>query len=139
MKESTFSKIEGVFWVAYILLPIFTGWLAIQPLPNEYDESKHELLKSHAVECGPEGLLSCEAPDVWRDKETGKIYTSEQFTEYHRHEGTRIGITAFSYGLIGCLFFAYGRVVKKRESFLKGFDRAVLINVIVSLLIYWIT
>jgi hypothetical protein len=138
MKESTFKKLEPVFWLAYILLPIFTGWLAVQQHPNEYDEEKHELLESDFEECGPEGLASCEIPQKWRDKETGKVYTSGQFTEHHRREGMRIGITAFGYGLIGCLFFGYGCVVQGREKFLKGFEKAVVVNIVFSLFMYWL-
>jgi hypothetical protein len=138
MKESTFTKLEPVFWVAYVLLPIFTGWLVYQPLANEYDKNKHELLESHFEECGPEGLRSCEVPDKWRDEETGKVYTSGQFTERHRSEGRRIGITTFAYGLIACLFFAYSRVVRRRETFFKGFKRSIVVNVLVALFMYWI-
>ncbi len=138
MKESTLTKLEPVFWVAYILLPIFTGWLAYQPLPNEYDESKHELLESHSEECGPEGLRSCEVPDKWRDEETGKVYTSGQFTEHHRSEGRRIGITVFAYGLIACLFFAYSRVVRRRDTFIKGLEKSIAVNIVVALFMYWL-
>jgi hypothetical protein len=114
------------------------GWLAYQPLSNEYDEKKHKLLESHFEECGPEGLKGCEIPDKWRDEETGKIYTAGQFTEHHHSEARRIGIAAFAYGLIACLFFAYGCVVQGREKFPEGFKKAVVVNILFSLFMYWI-
>jgi hypothetical protein len=139
MSESGFKKLEPVVWILYVLLPIFTGWFAYQRLPNEYDEQRHELLRSHSEECGPEGLRSCEVPDEWRDKTTRRIYTASQFTGHRRAEARRIGVTAFAYGLIGCVLFAYGRVVRKRDTFFAGFGKAVVVNLILSLFFYWVT
>lgn len=139
MKESMFKKLEPVFWLAYLLLPIFTGWLAYQYLPNEYyDKKRHELLESHFEECGTQGLESCEIPDKWRDDETGKIFTAGQFTEHQHSEARRIGIATFAYGLIGCLFFAYGRVIQGGEKFLTGFKKAVFANLVFALFMYLI-
>lgn len=114
MNISKFEKINIAFWIIYILIPIFTGWMVYQTLPNEYNEERHELLESHLEECGSEGMQSCDVPDKWRDKITGEIYIPSQFSSHHRAEAKRIAIIAFVYGLIGCLFYAYGRVVEHR-------------------------
>lgn len=119
MSESKLEKIKAAFWVIYILIPIFTGWMTYQYLPNEYDERKHELLESHHVECGTEGMQSCVVPDKWRNKISGKIYTSSQFASHRRAEAERIAIITFAYGLIGCLFAAYWSVVRHRISMIK--------------------
>ena len=47
----SFPKLEVVFWLTYLLLPAFTGWLDYQSLPNEhYDPQQHELLGYHVRE-----------------------------------------------------------------------------------------
>ena len=119
MNDSKFKKIKATFWVIYILIPLFTGWMTYQYLPNEYDEQKHDLLASHSVECGTDGMQSCEVPDKWRNKITGKIYTSSQFATHRRAEAEHIAIITFACGLIGCLFSAYGSVVRHRISMIK--------------------
>jgi len=65
-------------------------------------------------------MQSCEVPDKWRNKITGKIYTSSQFAAHGRAEAKRIAIITFAYGLIGCLFSAYGSVVRHRISMIKS-------------------
>lgn len=137
--ESKLNKIELVIWIGYLVLPVITQWLAYQPLPDEYRGEKHELLESHFEECGPEGLRSCEVPDTWRDDQTGKIYTADQFTGHHRSEAKRVGITAFAYGLIGCLFFAYGRAVRGRDTFIRAIAKATVANIFISLFLFWLT
>lgn len=161
MNDSRFEKIKAVFWVVYILIPIFTGWMTYQYLPNEYDERKHELLESHFVECGTEGMQSCEVPDKWRNINTGKIYTSSQFTSHRRAEAKRIAFITFAYGLIGCVFSAYVSVVRHRLSmirpmqeigkeyvqqnfnhqmrkmFFESLKSALVVDFFISLFVYW--
>ena len=139
MNAAIFTKIKPVFWIAYILLPILTGWFAYAPAENEYDPNKHELLESHFVDCGPEGLQSCEVPEIWRDERTGETYASSQFADHHRSESTRIATTFFAYGLIGCLFFAVDDVVTKRKKFIKAFQKALVVNAAITAFFYWIT
>lgn len=161
MDESKLKKISNVFWAVYILIPIFSGFMMYRYSPNEYDERKHELLESHSVECGTEGMQSCEVPDKWRNVTTGKIYTSNQFVAHRRAEARRIAITTFAYGLIGCLFSAYGRVVRYRISmnrlmrsegkeyveqdfrhhirreFIGALKAALCMDIFISLFVYW--
>jgi hypothetical protein len=46
-----FKKTELIFWLVFLCVPVFTGWLDYQSLPDEfYDPTRHELLKSHMEE-----------------------------------------------------------------------------------------
>jgi len=132
MKESAFTKLEISFWTIYVLLPIFMGWMEYHPSPNEYNQARHELLESRSVECGPEGLQSCKEPVRWRDEDTGVVFTLAQFAEHRRSEARRVAAISFAYGLIACLFFAYGRVFRKREVFINAFKKALVVNGIVA-------
>ena len=106
-----FRHLERTFWTVFIILPIFTGLLAYDWLPNEaFNEKRHELLSSHEVcrdvgeaeECG-------DMADVGRDRVTGQVYTRQQFSEHRRAERWRVLYVDFGHGLIGCLFFGYAR------------------------------
>ncbi len=115
MNESRLDKINTAFWVIYILVAIFSGIMQYRYEPHEgYDAKTDELLKSHYEECGTEGMDSCEVPDLWRDKTTGKIYTPDDFLTHRRAEAWRIAPITFAYGLIGCLFAAYRKAVLHR-------------------------
>lgn len=138
MTRSTFKNLELAFWAAYFVLPIYTGWLVYKPSLHEYDETRDVLLDSHPVGCGTESFVICDFPDKWRDGATGQIYTSGMFLKHHRSESWRISLTAFAYGLIGCLFFAYGRIALHRGTFLKGFQKALMTNAAISIFVYWI-
>jgi hypothetical protein len=114
--QKLIAMFEPYFWTIFILLPIFTGWFQYHHLPNEnpYDETRFEIIKSHTVEVGPEELQSAEVADVWRDKETGKVFTWKQFSEHQSIEAQRIAETSFTYGLIGCFYYAVAYVAKKK-------------------------
>jgi hypothetical protein len=135
----SFEKFEVLFWLVYLLLPTFTGWLDYKPPPNEhYDPQQHELLSFHIREGWPNGLGSYEVPETWRDQKSGQKYSVELCSEHHQSEARRLGITRFVNELLGCAFFAYGRVVKKNNTFLKGFRRAVMVDFAVSILAFLI-
>jgi tryptophan-rich sensory protein len=138
MKESTFKTIEPIIWVAYLVALIFSGLLVYHPLPNEYDAAKHELLKSHIESCGAEGIRTCKIPDKWRDKKTGKIYTADQFAGHRHAEAKRIAGSTFAYGLLGCLFFAFSCVVKRRGKFFTAFGKALLLDIFAAVLMYFL-
>ncbi len=139
MKTARFKKFEIVFWVIYLALPMVTGWLDYQSLPNEhYDPSRHEILRSHAKEAWPEGLGTYQIPDVWKDQATGTVYTFESFSEHHRSEAKRLGLMWFAYGLIGCVFFAYCCFVKERGSFISAFMKGSAIDLVVALIVFWL-
>jgi hypothetical protein len=127
-----FRRVQTVFWIAFIALPIFTGWLAYDWLPNEsYDAGKHELLESHEEEHG--GRIG-DVADLWRDKRTGEVFARGDFEEHRRREARRMAAVCFAYGLIGCFFYALVRSAQKRSSFYEAFGIAVLVNVAVAVL-----
>lgn len=128
-------KLIWIFWAVYVATPITTGLLEYHWLPNEsYDSTKHELLESHTVEVGPEGLESAEAPDRWQDDETGEVFTPEQFQEHRSHEAKRLSATSFLYGLIGCLFYSCVRAWQGSSSFKESLGKALLVNVVVAMI-----
>jgi len=131
--DSSFCQnLRVAFWVVYIVLPIFTGWLAYDWLPNEsFDEKRHDLLAAHEV--GDRWGDYGERPDIWRHKSTGDIYTPASFAVHRNSEARRLAATWFVYGLIGCFFFAYIRVAKKQSSFFEAFGKAVLLNLAVAI------
>jgi hypothetical protein len=136
----SFQKCEVLFWLAYFLLPAFTGWLDYRPLPHEhYDPQRHELLSFHIREGWPNGLGSYEVPESWRDEKSGERYSAMLFSEHRQSEARRLGITCFAYGLAGCTFFACSRVARKKNTFRKSFVRALMVDVAVSIFVFLVT
>ena len=134
MKESTFCKVQKYFWWAYVLLPLFTGFLSYDWLPDEsYDERKHELLTSYTVDTNPVGG-SEEAPREWRSKTSGETYSRDTFSKHRHSEAIRVSVSTFLYGLIGCFVFAYGQVIKKRESFIDALKSSLFYDVAASVI-----
>ena len=136
-----FKRTEIVFWLIYLFAPMFTGWLDYRALPNEYfDPARHTVVKSHHREMWPQlAGDSYEVPDAWRDDATNTTYTAESFSAHHRSEAQRLGLSCFTYGLIGCAFFAYCRSMKDQSGFLRAFRNATIIDVLIALLVFWIT
>lgn len=108
--EISSDKIKTWFWVIFICIPIFTGFLGYENAENEYDSRKHIALESHAVECGPDGLVSCDRVDVWKDLKSGKIFHLSEFKTHRRYESFRIACLSFLYGLFGCIFYVFYEV-----------------------------
>lgn len=131
------DRIKTIFWCAFVALPLFTGFLQYDWLPEEYDERRHDLIKSHSVECGMEGMQSCDVPDVWEDRKSGKVYHATDFKNHNRVESFRLAILSFLYGLIACLFHVWDR---KKSGDTKSpwqlFKQALLINAIAATVIF---
>jgi len=135
MTEPTFRKLEKYFWLAYILLPLFTGFLSYNWLPNEsFDEKKHEQLASRIVDTNPVGG-SEEVANAWQSKTSGRIYSRETFAKHRHTEAVRMSVITFLYGLIGCLFFAYGQVIKKQGNFVGEIKVALLYDTAAAIMI----
>jgi hypothetical protein len=133
-----FRHLERTFWTVFIILPIFTGLLAYDWLPNEaFNEKRHELLSSHEVcrdvgeaeECG-------DMADVGRDRVTGQVYTRQQFSEHRRAERWRVLYVDFGHGLIGCLFFWLRQMARAQGIFLEAFGKAVCVNIAVVVVMF---
>ena len=135
-----FKKTGLIFWLVFLCVPVFTGWLDYQSLPDEvYDPTRHELLKSHMKEAWPEGMGTYRVPDSWRDKATGTIYSVDSFSAHRQSEARRLGINCFGYGLIGCAFFAYSRGTKGQSAFLRAFRNSVILNAAVAIFVFCMT
>jgi len=116
MTAETYEKFKSVFWWAFVLVPLFTGFLRYDWLPNEsYDSRVHELVSSRSVDTNPVGG-SEEKALTWVSKKTGEVFTRDSFSTHRHNECIRIGIISFLYGIFGCSFFAYGQVLKKTEN-----------------------
>jgi hypothetical protein len=104
------EKIKTWFWIIFIAVPLFTGFMEYKPSDNEYDERKHQVIDTRDVECGPEGLVSCEQAVVWKDLKSGNIFHLSDFKNYRRYEAFRIAILSFLYGIIACIFHVWFEV-----------------------------
>ena len=137
-KNDLFFTIEGIFWIAFIVIPLFTGFLAYHWLPNESPILSsgevippNEIISSHE-ECRDDNSCGIVA-DIWRDTKTNKVYTHDDFKEHRNSEKVRMALVWFCYGLIGCFFYA-GVKYYKNKTFFEYFSRAVLITFVVALL-----
>ena len=138
--DQLFKHKELIFWLVFVSVPVFTGWLDYQSLPDEvYDPTRHELLKSHIKEAWPEGMGTYRVPDSWRDTATSTIYSADAFSRHRQSEAKRLGISWFIYGLIGCAFFTYSRGTKGQSAFLRAFRNSVIFNAVVAVLVFWMT
>jgi hypothetical protein len=131
--RSVKPTIMRVFWWSFFLVPLFTGILHYQWLPNEfYDEKRHILLGSHEV-CLSSGQCG-DVNDAWRDKKSGEIFTPADFADHRKEEAVRLAVISFAYGLIGCFGFGYFfRNENEHGSFFKYFGMAVCANLAVAL------
>ncbi len=115
MRIKRYQLIERVFWIAYIVIPMFTGILAYNWIPNESpEEGVHEILSSHE-ECDVYNQCG-EIADAWRNIETGKLYTPSDFEEHRKKEGGRVFLRFIGYGLVGYFFFRVFNYFKKKKS-----------------------
>jgi hypothetical protein len=131
---------ELIFWLVFLCVPVFTGWLDYQSLPDEvYDPTRHELLKSQVKEAWPQGLGTYMVPDSWRNGATGTIYSTHAFSAHRQSEAKRLGISWFVYGLIGCAFFAFSRSMKGQSAVIRAFRNSLILNAAVALFVFWIT
>lgn len=140
MKRPSFQAVAAFFWLFYFVLPVGTGLLAYQWLPNEnYDYRNHELLNSHSESVGPEGLTSAEVPDRWRNDESGEVFTPAMFYKHRAHEAQRLLVVWFGYGLIGCLFYAYSKARAGRGLFMAALISALIVNSALAAFVYLMT
>jgi len=138
--DQLFKHTELIFWLVFLCVPVVTGWLNYQSLPDEvYDPTRHELLKSHVEEAWPQGLGTYMVPDSWRHGATGTIYSADAFSAHRQAEAKRLGISWFVYGLIGCAFFAFSRRMKGQSAVISAFRNSLILNAAVALFVFWIT
>jgi hypothetical protein len=132
------GRVEQAFWIIFVLLPIVMQFLSYNWLPNEsFDPRKHEKIHSYQLCIDRGGGDECrDEVDEWRDKATGETFFREDFAEHLRAEWWRMLFMDLSYGLIGCLAFAYFRWRRDQNNavFFQAFGKAVFCAVAVSVL-----
>ena len=53
IEQSCSRNAEAIFWIAYVLVPLFTGLLAYNWLPHEsYSPGRDDLVASHEISDG---------------------------------------------------------------------------------------
>jgi hypothetical protein len=124
------ERLHKAFWAAFVLFPIITHTLVYQSLPNEdFDPEQHIVLR-YLEHCDRNGCQH--GPSVWKNKQTGEIYSYERFAGHRQSEAYRIAVWTFAYGLIGCFAFAGFRKRETEPDFWKPFNAAVCVNAGVS-------
>jgi hypothetical protein len=136
LEQKLSPKAETIFWVLYLVIPIVTGLLAYNWLPNEsYNSDVHQLIASHEVS-DDEGRTGT-VDDIWKDKKSGRIFRLEDFEEHRRGEFVRMAYTGFMYGLIGCAFFGFRQSQRKGKKFVVSFGQATAVNLAFALYTYF--
>jgi hypothetical protein len=135
LEQKFLPEAEAIFWVLYFVIPLVTGLLAYNWLPNEsYDPDVHQLIASHEVtDEGRTGTVD----DVWKDKKTGQIFRLKEFEEHRRAESVRMAYIGFMYGLIGCAFFGFRQSQRGRKKFVLSFGQATAVNLAYTLYSYF--
>ena len=136
LEEKLSHNAELIFWVLYLLVPLITGLLAYNWLPNEaYSPERHELIASHEISDN-EGRTGT-VYDVWKDKKTGRIFRLEDLEEHRRSERVRMTYTCFMYGLLGGVFFAFTQSRFAGKKFTVSLAQAMAVNLAVALFMYF--
>jgi len=118
----------------FILVPLLTGLLAYNWLPNEsYNPATDRVIASHDVDVDENGQDRTETVyDVWQNVQTGKIHRLTDFERHRRSEQWRMTYTWFMYGLIGCVFYAFYASKVKGRQFVRSLVLAVLLDFVVA-------
>lgn len=123
------ERVQKAFWIVFIILPFVTGIFHYSFLPNEYyDQKIHDLLASHQV-CNDDNGKCGDLYDAWKRKDTGEIFTRDQFEEHRWQEAYRVAPLVFIYGMIGCFAFAYFNRHESENAFFKHLGITVCLNV----------
>lgn len=139
MSSERFKLLASAFWLLFILFPIMAGFLQPHQSRNDYSPNRHEILASHDEDVEEGGRsFSTEVPDKWRDVESGRTFTSKDVASFHRQDAERVALTAFGYGVLGCLFYAYGRHREDKAAFPRAFKLAMLCNAAIAAMFFFI-
>jgi hypothetical protein len=135
VEERISRNAETIFWIIYLLVPLFTGLLAYNWLPHEsYSPERDELIAAHEIS---DDEKTGTVYDAWKDKKTGRVYTLAEFEDHRRSESKRMGYTWFGYGIIGCAFFAFRQFRLAGKKFVVSFMQAMAVNIAIALFMYF--
>lgn len=139
VNKTWFGTVQAIFWIAFIIFPIVTGILQYHWLPNESPMlSSGEVLKPFEILSSHEECQDSDygnncgtVVDVWRNTNTGQVFTKKDFQVHRINERNRMTVTWFLYGLVGCLFFAGVKHYQKKD-FFRYFGIAMIINLAIA-------
>lgn len=126
MTKETYYKYEKYIWWIFILLPLVVGlvrynWLSVEP----YASGNQSISSSAMPPQSTTGAI--EAPMMRKLKGMDKASTKEGFIQARFTEVARYGALSFLYGLLGCIFFSYGQVIKgKAPNFVNAFGKSLI-------------
>jgi hypothetical protein len=127
MTKETFIKFEKYIWWIFILLPLIIGlvrynWLSVEP----YYSNAH-LANTANTLVSPAASGTIEAPAMRKLKGMDKASTKEDFIHERFVEVARYCALSFLYGLLGCVFYSYGQVIKgKSPTFSNAFGKSLI-------------
>lgn len=113
MKPGATLKIG--FWLVfglYVLCPLLFAIFGTSSLSYRAADHERFVLGQHeALQTENQCRLDdCDdVPVVWRDRQTGTVYSKDDFRDHRREQQRRLGATWFIYGTIGCLWAAWYR------------------------------
>jgi hypothetical protein len=136
-------RIQTIFWISFFIFPFSTGLLAYRWLPNEAPMlADGEVLKPFQIISSHEECNNTDTGgkcgtivDIWKNTETGNIYTKIYFKNHRINERNRMTVTWFLYGLIACIFFAWVKYYQKKD-FFRYFGIAITINMVIAIYTY---
>lgn len=127
MTKETFCKYEKHIWWIFILLPLILGfvrynWLSVEPYYND----PHQVNSSSTL-VTPSNSGATEVPVMRKLKGMDAATNKEVFIHDRFVEVGQYGALSFVYGLLGCLFFSYGQVIKgKSANFTSAFGKSLI-------------
>jgi len=134
MTKETYCKYEKYFWWFFILLPFVAGlirynWLSVEP----YVSRTQQTVSSRILETTTNGGVS-EAPVLRKLKGQEVSANKEDFIHVRYLEVFQFAVLSFLYGLIGCVFYSYGQVIKgTAPNFITAFGKSIIIAFLFSI------
>ncbi len=131
MTKHTFGNIEKYFWWFFILLPLLVGmvrynWLSIEPYISRPQQSS----VTRPASAAPNGN-GLDVPVMRQLKGMEAASNKDYFIRGRYIEVGQYGLFSFLYGLIGCLFYSYGQVIKeKAASFTVAFKKSLIFAIL---------
>jgi hypothetical protein len=134
MNKDSYAKYEKYFWWGFILLPLVVGlvrynWLSVEPYVGKPNQS----IASSSGSTSPTYETTA-APVLRKLKGQDEATNKEDFIHDRYLEVLRYSVISFVYGLFGCVFYAYGQVIKgKTKNFISAFGKSLIIAFLSSI------
>ena len=134
MTKETYYKYEKYFWWCFILLPIVVGlvrynWLSVEP----YISRTSQPVSTQNMETAALAGVT-EAPVLRKLKGQEAATNKEDFIHNRYLEVFQFAVFSFLYGLMGCVFYSYGQVIKGiAPNFVSAFGKSIIIAFLFSI------